>query len=48
LRVFGEAKKCVHQYKPPEVGIALPRSAIAKPTMKMNMEARNLEGNGTK
>ena len=28
LRVFGEAKKCVHQYKPPEVGIAEPRSAF--------------------
>jgi hypothetical protein len=30
-----------HQYSPPDVGIAEPRSAIATPTMKMNMEARN-------
>jgi hypothetical protein len=41
LRVFGEAKKCVHQYKPPDVGIAEPRSAMAKPTMKIPMDARN-------
>lgn len=27
FRVVGDAKKCVHQYKPPEVGIAEPRSA---------------------
>ena len=26
---------------PPEVGKPLPRSAIARPTMNMNMEARN-------
>lgn len=30
-----------HQYSPPDVGIALPRSAMAKPTKKMNMLARN-------
>jgi len=26
---------------PPDVGIALPKSAMAMPTMKMNMLARN-------
>ena len=30
-----------HQYKPPDVGIADPRSAMASPTMKINMEAIN-------
>jgi hypothetical protein len=30
-----------HQYSPPDVGMAEPRSAIATPTTKMNMEARN-------
>lgn len=30
-----------HQYNPPDVGMAEPRSAIATPTTKMNMEARN-------
>lgn len=30
-----------YQYSPPEVGIALPRSAIASPTMKMNVLAKN-------
>ena len=30
-----------HQYRPPDVGIAEPRSAIATPTMKINMEAKN-------
>lgn len=28
-------------YNPPLVGIALPKSAIARPTTKMNMEAKN-------
>ena len=41
FRVLGDAKKCVHQYRPPLVGIALPRSAIARPTKKMNIEAKN-------
>ena len=27
LRHFADAKKCVHQYKPPAVGMADPRSA---------------------
>jgi len=30
-----------HQYNPPDVGIADPRSAMASPTMKMNIEATN-------
>ena len=38
---FGDEKKCVHQYKPPEVGIADPRSAIASPTTKMRPDGRN-------
>jgi hypothetical protein len=30
-----------HQYNPPEVGIADPRSAIATETTKINIDARN-------
>lgn len=28
-------------YNPPEVGIAEPKSAMASPTMKINMQAKN-------
>ena len=37
----GDAKKCVHQYNPPLVGMALPKSAIAKPTTKIRPDAMN-------
>jgi len=33
--------KSYHQYKPPAVGMAEPKSAIATPTMKINIEAVN-------
>ena len=30
-----------HQYRPPDVGMAEPKSAIATPTTKMNIDAKN-------
>jgi hypothetical protein len=33
--------RAYHQYRPPDVGIAEPSSAIATPTMNMNIDAKN-------
>ena len=42
VMISAEVHACTyHQYSPPEVGIAEPRSAMASPTMKINIEATN-------
>lgn len=40
FRVAGEAKKCVHQYRPPEVGIAEPKSACQMSAANAVIEQR--------
>jgi hypothetical protein len=39
--VPSDGRICEITHRPPEVGIAEPRSAMARPTIKMNMLARN-------
>ena len=39
--VLGPTRCTYHQYSPPDVGMAEPRSAIASPTTKINIDARN-------
>jgi len=41
MRVQLSWRSPTNQYNPPEVGMAEPRSAIANPTKKINMLARN-------